>query len=146
MALAVPSRRPGPPPAPAEPSDSSEAPRRDLLRAYSKPAAVVLALLGIAMFYASFSDGLHNGLPTAAFDWVFGIQVVRAAVAFAIIAALIVLILRGWGGLWPRGASTTGFEYPDAEQDILQGTADATQISRELLRLLQAMNEPAGRE
>jgi hypothetical protein len=144
MALTVSSRRSGPPPAPTPGRvDRGEAPRRDLLRTHSKLAASVLALLGIGMFFASFSDGVHSGLPTVAFDWVFGIQVVRAAVAFAIFAVLIALIVRGWGGLWPQRITTTSLEFPEAEQDILQGTADATQITRELLRLLATMNEPS---
>lgn len=119
--------------------------RQDLLRIHSKKMTVILLALGVAAFAASFSTGVHGGLPSAALDWVFGLQLLRAAIAFAIVAALIILIVRGWGGLWPQRITTTSLEFPEAEEDVVEGTVEAGQIMRELLTELQARRSgPSG--
>jgi hypothetical protein len=127
--------RPSPPPSPLDrPSTADHAHSRDLLRTHSKKVASLLALLALGLFVASFALGARRGLPTIAFDWLFGLQVVRAAVAFAIIAVLGVVIIRGWGGLWPQRITTTGIEFATGEREITEGTADVLQTLRDLVR------------
>jgi hypothetical protein len=139
---------PGPPPAAdqSEVAESEAAVRRDLMRVHSKKMAFGLAALAIALIVGSLSYGVRGGLPSVALDWMFGLQLIRAAVAFVIIAVLLMLIVRGWGGLWPERILTTGVEFPAAEQDVERGIAESARLSGALLREITAMRTAELRE
>jgi hypothetical protein len=98
--------------------------------------ASLLFVLAIALLVGSLAYGVRDGLPSIALDWLFGLQLIRAALAFAIIAVLITVIVRGWGGLWPTSFLTTGFGYP-AEQEVEGGVASSTAIALEVRREIQ---------
>jgi len=131
----------GPPPAgeDSEVSHLHAAVRRDLMRVHSKKMAFVLVAVAIGLLVGSLDYGVREGLPSVALDWLFGLQLIRAAVAFVIVAVLLMLLIRGWGGLWPERILTTGVEFPAAEKDIEQGAAESAKISRALLSEIKAM-------
>jgi|HubBroStandDraft_6_1064221.scaffolds.fasta_scaffold712047_1 hypothetical protein len=131
----------GPPPTADAPdvSHMHTAVRRDLMRVHSKKMALVLIAIAIGMLVGSLDYGVRGGLPSVALDWLFGLQVLRAAVAFVIVAILLMLLLRGWGGLWPERILTTGVEFPSAEKDVEEGAAESAKISRALLSEIKAM-------
>jgi hypothetical protein len=131
----------GLPPAAKEPEVSRlhAALRRDLMRVHSKKVASALIVLAIGLLVGSLDYGVREGLPSVALDWLFGLQIIRAAVAFVIIAVLLMLILRGWGGLWPERILTTGVEFPAAERDVEQGASESVKLSRELLSEIKSM-------
>ncbi len=125
----------GLPPAAEQPvvPDSDASARRDLVRIHSRKMAFGLVVLAVGLLVGSLDYGVREGLPSVALDWLFGLQVIRAALAFAIIAALVLLIVRGWGGLWPERFLTTGYEYP-AEKEVEGGIAGLTALSTALRR------------
>jgi hypothetical protein len=114
-----------------------EAERQDLVRKHSRKVAFGLAVLAVGLLVGSLDYGVREGLPSIALDWLFGLQVVRAALVFAIVAVLLMLIVRGWGGMWPESFLTTGLGYP-AEKSVESGIAATTATSRELAALLTA--------
>jgi len=109
------------------------------MRVHSKKMAFVLVAVAIGLLVGSLDYGVREGLPSVALDWLFGLQLIRAAVAFVIVAVLLMLLIRGWGGLWPERILTTGVEFPAAEKDIEQGAAESAKISRALLSEIKAM-------
>jgi hypothetical protein len=131
----------GPPPAVdgSDVSDFHATVRRDLMRVHSKKMALVLIAIAIGLLVGSLDYGVRAGLPSVALDWLFGLQIIRAAVAFVIIAILLMLLLRGWGGLWPERILTTGVEFPTAEKDIEQGAAESARLFRALLSEIKSM-------
>jgi hypothetical protein len=120
----------------AKPSDASgdafKEPR-DLLQVHRRKSAAALLILAVAIFSGSFAYGKVDGLPSTSFDWLFGLQVIRAGVAFAVIAVLIAVIARGWGGLWPRRVGTTGLEFPEATHEVATQSRQIAQIVRALI-------------
>jgi hypothetical protein len=119
----------GPPPVgQAGTGETKGSDRRDLVRKHSKKMASGLAVLAVGLLVGSLAYGVRAGLPSVALDWLFGLQLIRAALAFAIVAGLVLLIVRGWGGLWPERFLTTGYEYP-AEQDVEGGIARAITLA-----------------
>ena len=136
---------PGPPPAVDPPLATSDPHvRRDLMRVHSKKVAAGFFVLATASIAASFAYGARGGLPGVAFDWLFGLQLIRAAVAFAIVAVLVMLIVRGWGGLWPNRVLTSGFEFPveeELERDLAEGSQYASRLRGELQALISQQRE-----
>lgn len=92
-------------------------PPADPLARHPKLSACLLLVLALGTFVASMLGEVDPGLPPAALGWRFGLVLVRAAVAFAIIAVLALLVVRGWSGLWPRRLSRDGLDYPDTPAD-----------------------------
>lgn len=132
----------GPPPvADSTKTLDTDGDRRDLVRKHSKKMAFGLFVLAACLLVGSLDYGVREGLPSVALDWLFGLQVIRAGLAFAIIAVVVLLIVRGWGGMWPENFLTTGVGYP-AEKAVEGGIARAAAVSaaarRELETLLTA--------
>lgn len=144
----VPNEGGGPPPPSVASSSSREdsAVRRDLVGVHSRKVAIALIVLAVGLFVGSLDYGVREGLPSVALDWLFGLQVLRAALAFVIIAVLGMLIVRGWGGLWPERILTTGVEFPAAEKELERGVAETANISLALLREIKAMERAETRE
>jgi hypothetical protein len=132
------------PSGPPSPDDQAKSPgtdtgeHRDLVRKHSKKMAFGLVVLAVGLLVGSLGYGVREGLPSIALDWLFGLQIIRAALAFAIIAVLVLLIVRGWGGMWPESFLTTGVGYPPAEKDVAQGTAMSAAAYKEIAALLTA--------
>jgi hypothetical protein len=99
-----------------------------MVRKHSKKMAFGLVVLAVGLLVGSFDYGVREGLPSVALDWLFGLQIIRAALAFAIIAVLVLLIVRGWGGMWPESFLTTGVGYP-AEKAVESGIERLTAVS-----------------
>lgn len=109
--------------------------RRDLLHENSKLAAAAMGLLAIALLAASIAAASPKELPEVAFGWGFGLVIFRAAAAFAVIAILAMVLIRGWGGLWPQGISTTGIDYAglaEGSKELGQGEAKVRNLIAEL--------------
>jgi hypothetical protein len=86
--------------------------RRDFLNEYSRLSVAFLLIVAAVILVASLSSSSSSkDLPGIAFGWVFGLAVIRAAVVFGVVALVAMVLIRGWGGLWPQGVSTSGFEY-----------------------------------
>jgi hypothetical protein len=136
----------GPPPANKSGDSFETTVRRDLMRVHSKKLALGLIVLAVALLVGSLAYGVREGLPSVALDWLFGLQLLRAAVAFVVVAVLVMLILRGWGGLWPERILTTGVEFPAAEKDVERGLAESAKISLALLREIRTMKNTELRE
>lgn len=77
----------------------------------SRETAASLAFVAIVVFVASLATGVHKGLPTLAFQWKFGLVLVRAAVAYAIFVVVFIFLARGWAGSWPQRVSTTSIDW-----------------------------------
>lgn len=125
--------------------------RRDLLHEHHRIVAVALAILAAALLFASIEAGVSGGLPTAAFGWRLGIEVIRAAVAFGIIAVVAIVIIRGWGGLWPKSISTTSIDWEELSQGTTEyaqarGTVDRVSAEIEALAERAVRMPPEGRE
>jgi len=123
------------------PADAAAEPdgRRDLMRVHSKKLTIALAAVAVALLIGSLDYGVREGLPSVALDWLFGLQLIRAAVAFVIVAIIIMLLLRGWGGLWPERILTTGLEFPAAEKEVERGLAESAKLSHALLQEFKSL-------
>jgi hypothetical protein len=86
----------------------------DPLTRYPRTSAILVGLMALGLFGASLVGDTEHGLPTLAFDWQLGLDLVRAAVAFVIIALVLLLVIRGWHGVWPQRFSHEGLDYSDA--------------------------------
>jgi hypothetical protein len=100
----------GPPPADRETGKRSRG-QADPMRAHGKVIAALLLLVAIGLAVGSFLTGTHEHLPSVALKWVFGLQLLRAGLAFAIIATLVALLVRGSAGIWPVRAGSSGLEW-----------------------------------
>jgi hypothetical protein len=112
--------------------------RRDLLAEHSRLAASALGVAAAGIFFASFSTGLGTHLPADAFEWEFGLQLLRGAVAVAIVWALLFVLIRGWGGRWPSRISTSGVEFDDlgrATEELGEGARLALEVVRGLTEM-----------
>jgi hypothetical protein len=118
----------------------------DLLRAHSRLVAVGLLVLAVGIFAGSFAYGSHSGLPTVALDWLFGLQVIRGAVVFAIFALLIVLLIRGWGGLWPQRITTTSIEFPEIEAEVAKHESEVSELLGQVILEVRALKAEAGQD
>lgn len=103
---------------------------RDLLAEHSVRVAVVLIVCALGLFISSFAAGNPIKLPGIALGWGFGLEVVRAALALAILAVIIMVIVRGWGGMWPSGISTQGIDYKEISQTTAELSGDALELSQ----------------
>lgn len=119
---------------------SAEEKRSDYLRDHSHIGVIALGAIAVAIFIASFVTGLQTGLPADAFEWTFGLRILRAAVAVAIVWALAVVLIRGWGGVWPSKVSTSGVEFEKLEMASDQ-LREGAQIALEVTRGLAALRE-----
>jgi len=114
---------------------------RDLLREHSEDVASILFLLAVALLIASLLTGVSKNLPSIALGWTFGIAVIRAGVVFAVVAALTVFLVRGWGGLWPQRISTTGIDF----QQLAEGSDSLEHAVRTMMSValdLQTVKRP----
>jgi hypothetical protein len=110
--------------------------RDDFLKAHSRIATIAFALALIGLVVGSLVVGVSRHLPGVALGWVFGLQLLRAAVALAIVVALGMFLARAWTGRWPSTLSTTGVEFDaleQATQDLERGARLAMEITRALL-------------
>jgi hypothetical protein len=112
----------------------------DFLNDHSHAVASVFGAVAIGIFIASFAVGLKSGLPADAFDWTFGLRVLRAGVAVAIVWALGVILIRGCSGVWPSKVSTSGVEFEKLEMATNELEKGA-QIALEVTRGLAALRE-----
>ncbi len=103
--------------------------RRDLLEEYSREAAVILLVVAVLLFALSALAGETVHLPSIAFGWKLGLEIVRAAFAFAIVTIVIMVVLRGFGGMWPSSFSTTGLSYEQADA-VVGLAADLVELER----------------
>lgn len=101
---------------------------RDLLVEHSR--AVVFGLCAVAVVLLALSVKSQEAiqLPSLAFGWKLGLDITRAAVVLGVVAILAMVLIRGYGGLWPYKVSTTGFDYEKI-------ASAATQLSDLLARL-----------
>jgi hypothetical protein len=99
----------------SETTDKQTSARRDLLEEYSREAAFVLLVVAVLLFALSAlaSETVH--LPAVAFGWKLGLEIIRAAFAFGIVAIVAMVVVRGFGGMWPSSFSTTGLSYEQAD-------------------------------
>lgn len=114
--------------------------QRDLLVEYGAQVVLALSLIAIGLLVASLTTGVRHGLPGVALSWLLGLQLIRAALAFGLIAAIVMLLIRGAGGLWPQRVSTSGFDFPslvEGSREIERGSALAIQALRQLERYEQ---------
>jgi hypothetical protein len=100
---------------------------RDYLHLHSRKAVALLAIVAIVLLVASMrSAHAKSGLPEIAFGWEFGLDVIRAAIVFAVVASILMVLVRGWGGIWPQRISTSGIDYPQlAEANRVLGREEA---------------------
>lgn len=94
----------------------------DPLARHPRISAGLLGALAVGVLVASLLGEDERGLPTVALGWRLGLVLIRAAVAFAIVAVVVLLIVRGWSGLWPQRVSRDGLDYPDASTDASRQT------------------------
>jgi hypothetical protein len=85
--------------------------KRDLLAEHPALAAIALAVLAVTLVVFSITAGVSGTLPTIAGGWKLGIEILRAAIAFGVIAILVIVLIRGWGGHWPQRISTTSIDW-----------------------------------
>jgi hypothetical protein len=123
-------------PNPNEDADQVESVGDPLAR-YPRTAAVLVGLMAAGLLVASLLGDTQHGLPTLAFEWQFGLDLVRAAVAFLIIALILLLVIRGWNGVWPQRFSHEGLDYSDA----LKGSAIQQVGLKEASELLDKIRE-----
>ena len=109
----------------------------DPLTRYPRTSAVLVAVVAVGLFAASLFGDTEHGLPTLAFEWQFGLDLVRAAVAFVVIALILLLVIRGWNGVWPQRFSHEGLDYSDA----LKGNAVQQKGLKEAAELLDQIRE-----
>jgi hypothetical protein len=109
----------------------------DPLTRYPRTSAVLVGLMALGLLAASLLGDTEHGLPTLAFEWQFGLDLVRAAVAFVIIALVLLLVIRGWNGVWPQRFSHEGLDYSDA----LKGSAMQQVGLKEASELLDQIRE-----
>ena len=117
-----------------------------LLTTHPKGLATALGVVALLLLGASILTGVTGSLPTAAFGWTFGLQVIRAGVIFAIVAVLAIVLIRGWTGEWPSSFSTTGLGYNEAA-DATQAAVDygeAQAIVNFLRPIVDAANKQEG--
>jgi hypothetical protein len=88
---------------------------KDFLNEYSRLAVAMLVLVAAIILYASLNSSSTKGLPGIAFGWKFGLGIIRAAIVFGVVALVAMVLIRGWGGLWPQSVSTTGLTYGPKE-------------------------------
>jgi hypothetical protein len=114
------------------------------LAAHSRVAASFLALVAAALVVESLRTPVKSGLPSVALDWTFGLAVIRAGVAFAILAALVVFLARGWSGLWPSRISTTGIDYTelaDGSREVKEASATIWETLREMVEIAKTQEQ-----
>lgn len=79
-----------------------------------------MAIVALLLLFASTQSAhSEDDLPGIAFGWAFALDVIRAAVVFAVIAVVVMVLLRGWGGIWPQRISTSGIDYPELSRGLL---------------------------
>lgn len=110
----------------------------DPLSRYPRSSALLIAFLAAGLLLASLLGDTEHGLPTLAFEWQFGLDLIRAAIAFLIIGLVLLLVVRGWNGVWPQRFSHEGLDYSDAVAGTeLQesGLREATELLKELRKV-----------
>jgi predicted secreted protein len=104
--------------------------------------AVVLAFVfGIAI-RESIGFGAPDQLPGVALDSPALLHIFRATVATALVAALLVILIRGAFGYWPLQISTTGVAYTEvviSESELAEQVRDVVAAARELDARLSAV-------
>ncbi len=113
----------------------------DFLTQHSRIVAALLGVTAVVLMLVSASKGVRHDLPGPAFDWSLGLVVLRASVTFAILAALVVVLVRGWGGIWPQRISTTGADYD--KQQLEQGSED---VGAGASAILAALRDEMGKQ
>jgi len=125
----------------------SQQPResRDYLHLHSRKAVAFLGIVAIVLLVASMrSAHTKSGLPEIAFGWEFGLDVIRAAIVFAVVASILMVLVRGWGGIWPQRISTSGLDYPqltEAARILGREEARMSVLEAELKAVQQAKRE-----
>jgi uncharacterized membrane protein len=116
--------------------------KRDLLAERAAYAAALLGIVAAGLIVASIKAGVTGNLPTIAGGWKLGVELLRAAIAFAVIAVLLIVLVRGWGGHWPQRISTTGIDWGDLTEAIeerRQARDTVHEVEAELTQMLAAL-------
>jgi hypothetical protein len=108
---------------------------RDLLAEHGRWVAIPLVVVAAVLVVASFRTGVRTDLPGIALDWKLGLVLVRAALAFAVVAFVVMFLVRGWGGMWPRRISTSGVDF----DELAEGSRDVTEAAEEMLEVLREL-------
>jgi hypothetical protein len=89
--------------------------RHDLLEEYGPEAAFGLLVVAGVLFFLSSTTSDTVQLPGIAFGWKLGLEIIRAAIVFGVVAAIVMVLVRGFGGMWPSSLSTSGLSYEQAD-------------------------------
>ena len=127
--------------------------RRDIddvtLRRSAKVVVVALCLLFAAGMAISVGAGAGSAssLPAVSLKSPLLLHLERCGVGVAIIGAIVLFLVRGWGGDFPRKVSTTGAEWADEETAAQLVTADSeTKGALEEVRTMVSAHSVAIRE
>lgn len=119
----------------------------DHLATYGKPVAIGLALVAVGLTVVSFTTGISEGLPAIALNWRLGLDAIRAAEIFAIVAVVVMVIVRGWGGMWPTRVSTSGIDFAgvaEGSKEISYAVSSVLEVLPEMVRLeVESANKQA---
>lgn len=113
---------------------------------HSKPVVSVMLVVAAGLLAASFTQGVNEGLPSVALDWLFGLRLLRALGAFAILAILAMVLIRGWGGLWPQRISASSVDFPAIEQEVTKNANEVSLAVRALIREVASEIEALGQD
>jgi len=110
--------------------ETREAQDRDLLKEFSREIAFGLVLLAGVLFVLSIGATETSQLPEIAFGWKLGLDILRAAIVFGALAALIMVLVRGFGGMWPSKLSTSGLDYDQIRRTASDLRKDLDELDR----------------
>ena len=102
-------------------------------------AAVALAVALVFVFGIALRESIAFGtpdeLPGIALDSPALLHIFRATIATALVAALLVVLIRGAFGYWPLQISTTGVAYAEvvvSESELAEQVRDVVAVAKEL--------------
>lgn len=96
----------------------------ELLRRWSIPVTLLLASVAIGSFIASVAYGAPKSLPGVALGLPLLLHLERALAITVAFTLVLMFLLRGWRGDFPRKLTTGGAEWPDASEVIAGGLAE----------------------
>jgi hypothetical protein len=100
---------------------------------HSKLIAGMFLVVVVAMLVVSFTQGIDEGLPSVALDWNFGLKLLRGLGAFGLVAIVAMILVRGWGGMWPQRITSGGVEFPELEQEVADDASEVSELVRAIL-------------
>lgn len=100
----------------------------------AKVVAAASATAAVAAFYLSTQRADPKKLPGVALDSPFLLDLGRAVVVGAVVAAVLIFTVRAWHGYYPSKLSTTGAEYPERE-----AVEQVTEVSADTIAAVEAL-------